>query len=74
MTETTDTLITEAEAAKALGVSPGTLKGARLHRLRDNPLRDLPHVRIGRCVRYRKGDIVRWIDAHMVRPGEAGSR
>jgi hypothetical protein len=43
-------LIKEPEAATALGVSPGTLKAARLHRLQSNPLRDLPHVRIGRSV------------------------
>lgn len=70
----TDTdLITEPEAARALGVSPGTLKAARLHRLQSNPLRDLPHVRIGRAVRYRRSDIVAWIEANIVRPsnGEA---
>lgn len=61
-----DSLIKEPEAAKALGVAPGTLKSARLHRLPSNPLRDLPHVRIGRSVRYRKRDIVDWIDRHTV--------
>lgn len=64
-------LITEPEAAKALGVSPGTLKAARLHRLQGNPLRNLPHVRIGRSVRYRREDVERWIEDHLVRPGEA---
>ena len=62
-------LIPEDEAAHALGVSPGTLKAARLHRLRSNPLRDLPHVRIGRAVRYRRSDIAAWIEANTVRPG-----
>jgi len=57
-------LVTEPEAATALGVSPGTLKAARLHRLESNPLRELPHVRIGRSVRYRKDDIARWIEDH----------
>ena len=65
--ETTPTLITEQEAAKALGVSAGTLKAARLHRLPSNPLRNLPHVRIGRSVRYRREDIERWIEANTVR-------
>lgn len=59
-------LITEQEAAKALGVSPGTLKAARLHRLPNNPLRNLPHVRIGRSVRYRRKDIERWVEANTV--------
>lgn len=66
-----DHLLTEPEAAQALGVSPGTLKAARLHRLRSNPLRDLPHIRIGRSVRYRVSDINQWLDANVVRPGEA---
>ena len=72
MTDVTlDLLVTEPEAARALGVHPGTLKAARLHRLRANPLRDLPHIRIGRSVRYRRSDIVDWIEAHVVQPGEA---
>lgn len=62
-----------AEAAIALGVSPGTLKAARLHRLQTNPLRDLPHVRIGRSVRYRRADIEAWIDAHTTHPAEVSA-
>lgn len=64
-------LITEPEAARALGVAPGTLKSARLHRLPSSPLRDLPYVRIGRAIRYRRQDIIDWIDDHLVRPGAA---
>lgn len=60
-------LVTEPEAAKALGMSADTLKAARLHRLKSNPLRDLPHVRIGRSVRYRRADIESWIEANTVR-------
>jgi len=68
MADTTETpeLIPEPDAARLLGVSPGTLKAARLHRLESNPLRALPHVRIGRSVRYRRADIVAWIEAHTV--------
>lgn len=62
-------LIDEAEAAQLVGVAPTTLKAVRLQRLPKNPLRDLPHVRIGRSVRYRRQDIIDWIDAHTVRPG-----
>ena len=64
-------LVTEREAAKALGVSPGTLKAARLHRLQSNPLRDLPHVRIGRSVRYKKSDIAAWVETNTIRPSTA---
>jgi hypothetical protein len=60
-------LLTEKEAARALGVSPHTLKAARLHRLASNPLRDLPHVRIGRCVRYRREDVSTFIEQNTVR-------
>lgn len=67
-----DVLVSEAEAARALGVSPGTLKAARLHRLESNPLRDLPHVRIGRSVRYRRADVIAWIEANTVRGAAAG--
>ena len=62
---TSPELVTEPEAAKALGVSPGTLKAARLHRLESNPLRTLPYVKIGRSVRYRKADISKWIEANL---------
>lgn len=59
-------LVTEPEAAKALGVSPGTLKAARLHRLESNPLKNLPYVKIGRSIRYRKADILAWIEANLI--------
>lgn len=64
-------LLTEAEAARALGLSPGTLKAARLHRLATNPLRDLPYVQIGRAIRYRHSDIADWIEIHTVRGDES---
>ena len=60
-------LVTEPEAAKALGVAAGTLKAARLHRLESNPLRTLPYVKIGRSIRYRKSDIAAWIESNLVR-------
>ena len=59
-------LIQESDAAELLGISPATLKAARLRQLPANPLRDLPHVRIGRCVRYRPSDIVDWINRHTI--------
>lgn len=66
-----DALVDEPEAARIINVAPGTLKAARLHHLPQNPLRDLPHVRIGRSVRYRLSDIWAWIDEHTVRRGVA---
>lgn len=59
-------LVPESEAAELLGVSTYTLKNARLHRLQTNALRDLPYVKIGRCVRYSIDDIRSWIIKHTV--------
>jgi len=64
-------LVSEAEAAKALALSPGTLKAARSGRLPNSPLRRLPHVRIGKAVRYRRRDIEAFIEAQMRGEGVA---
>jgi hypothetical protein len=64
-------LETEPDAAHLLGVKSGTLKAARLGRLPGNPLSELPHVRIGRSIRYRRQDIEGWIEAHLSRRGVA---
>ena len=58
-------LVSETEAAKALALSPGTLKAARNGRLPKSPLRALRHVRIGRSVRYRRQDIEAFIETQM---------
>lgn len=60
-------LVSEPHAAHLLGVAPGTLKAARLRRLPDNPLAELPHLRIGRAIRYRCADINEWIEAQLIR-------
>ena len=61
----------EPNAAHLLGVKAGTLKAARLGRLPGNPLVELPHVRVGRSIRYRRQDIESWIEAHLARGGAA---
>ncbi len=48
-------LLTEVEASKALAISPRTLWG-----LRDSGV--IPHVRLGRCVRYSVQDLEDWIN------------
>ena len=60
-------LITEPEAAKRLCISHGTLKAARLGNLPENPLCRLPHVKIGRSIRYRRRDIDDWINQNLIR-------
>ena len=61
-------LVKPREAAQALAVSEETLKKARIHRQQSNPLRDLPFVRIGRSIRYRKADIDAFIAGHVIDP------
>jgi len=45
-----NTLLKAAEAARALGVSPFTIRAWTFQKL-------LPHVKLGRAVRYRPEDI-----------------
>ncbi len=56
-------LLTPAEAAKILGVQPQTLALWRC--ARSSPL---PWVRVGRLVRYRRGDVQAYIAARRVVP------
>lgn len=58
-------LLTAAEAAKALAISPRKLWEI-------TNCGELPAVRIGRAVRYRPADLVAWIDARLSR-GPAGA-
>lgn len=56
-------LLTELEAAKALSISPRTL-----WTLRNNG--DIPHVRLGRAVRYDPDDLATWVkDRRTTRTG-----
>lgn len=55
----TNVLLTEDEAAALLHVQPATLAAWRG---RGQP--QLPFVRIGRCIRYHRQDLVAFIDAH----------
>lgn len=47
-------LLTELQAAKVLSVCPRTLWTLRTEGR-------IPHIRIGRAVRYARGDLVAWI-------------
>ena len=61
-----DTLLTEVQASDLLFMSVRTLQTWRSQR--GGP----PYVRAGRAVRYRRGDLVAWIRAHTVSPGDGG--
>ncbi len=54
------------QAAAYLGVSPGTL--ANWH---STGLRRIPHLKIGRNVRYRKADLDAFIESCVVNPIES---
>ena len=49
-------LWTPAQAAKALQISPRKLWSLTASR-------EIPHIRIGRCIRYAAADLQGWIEA-----------
>ena len=51
-----DALLTEDAAARILNVSPRTLQAWRMEK------RGPAFVRVGRSVRYRRRDLVEWIE------------
>ena len=51
-------LLTIQEAAEALGISERKLWG-----MTDS--REIPHVRLGRCLRYAVRELEQWINEHM---------
>ena len=57
-------LLTETEAAQVLGMKPQSLSVWRLHK------KNLPFVKIGRLVRYRREDIEAWLERQTVAVGE----
>ena len=48
-------LLTAQQAAKTLSISPRKLWGL-------TAASEIPHVRIGRCVRYSVDDLQRWVE------------
>ena len=59
-------LITEREAAKVLCISPRKLWDLRQQG-------DVPHIRLGRAVRYSRRDLAAWIDAQACSRGNKTS-
>lgn len=56
-----DGLLTTADAARMLDVTPGTLEVWRATKRYP-----LPHVKIGRNVRYRKSDVLAFIQSRTI--------
>ncbi len=61
MTVSTDELLTSAEVEKILGVSTGWCAKDRISTAR------IPHVKFGKCCRYRPADVQAFINASMRR-------
>jgi Helix-turn-helix domain len=62
-----DALLTEAEAADFLRLSVRTLQAWRLR------IAGPAFVQVGRAVRYRRRDLIAWIDVNTVSPSRAES-
>jgi excisionase family DNA binding protein len=60
--QTDDAMLPETEAAPILGVSVGTLQVWRSTRRYD-----LPYAKIGRSVRYKRSDLLAFIERRTVR-------
>ena len=59
-----DELLNSEQAAQILGIKPQSLAVWRLHG------ENLPFVKVGRLVRYRRSDIEKWLKAQTVPVGE----
>jgi len=53
-------LLTAEETGRLLGVKPQSLAIWRMNE------ENLPFIKVGRLVRYRRSDIERWLDAQTV--------
>jgi Helix-turn-helix domain len=62
-----DALLTEVEASDFLRLSVRTLQAWRLR------IAGPAFVQVGRAVRYRRRDLIAWIEANTVSPSRANS-
>jgi hypothetical protein len=62
-----DTLLTEAEAADFLKLSVRTLQAWRVR------VAGPAFVHVGRAIRYRRRDLIAWIEANTISPSRLGS-
>lgn len=59
-TDVPEQLLTTDDVATWLGIRRCTLEKARSTRMGDFP----PFIKVGRSIRYRRGDVERWLDRH----------
>jgi hypothetical protein len=62
-----DTLLTEAEASEFLKLSVRTLQAWRIR------VAGPAFVQVGRAIRYRRRDLIVWIEANTVSPSRVNS-
>jgi hypothetical protein len=67
-------MLTDVCAAELLGVSASFLRKARCSGVLGDATPPPPHVKIGRAVRYRRRDLMAWLDARTVSPGRRRGR
>ena len=61
----TGEMLSNAQAAEVLGVTPGTL-----NTWRSEGRYPIPYVKVGtKLVRYRRADLLAWIESQVVRVG-----
>jgi Helix-turn-helix domain len=56
----TEPLLMEVQAARLLNLSPRTLQNWRI------TFNGPPFIRVGRAIRYRRSDLVVWINANTI--------
>jgi excisionase family DNA binding protein len=57
-------LLNEQEAAQELNIAPGTLSVWR-----STGRYNLPFIKVGRSVKYRRSDLMAWLDARVRQSG-----
>lgn len=61
MNDMEDLLLTESEVSRITKLSPSTLRAHRQKGI------GFPYVKIGKAVRYRRSDVLAYIEEHTVR-------
>ena len=57
-----ETLLTTDEVSEMLRISPRTIeKWVRQRRI--------PYLKVGRCVRFYRADVIKWLDKRFVKAG-----
>jgi len=62
--------LTEKEAANYIGLAPQSLREARCYGPREGHFPPPPHVKLGRCIRFLKDDLDKWLEKNRVEPEE----